>query len=378
MNESQSEKLQDYLTLSKMSYDNAIKYLIKKYGSAKDDYFRETSYQHFMNGEIKRPTRGKYSRGIEGLYAHHIAEIKYPDLANVETIKYLKYPFELQKKDGLVYCDVFEHLILHAIIVHETAGELGIGGYGLFILPMVQDWYIQGILPKPAWMQVAYHRAFMDPDETQKLVDYLNKQLIGEAIEILDFLKEPPAKTNTYEEWYDRVKEHIATVPGEYFKAGIIIDGNRSTPKIIKAVEEMAHYCNNSSMEITDEKFEAIFQKRFSKFFKPSGRLGLIKQIETAKNRRIENKIQADCQAASEAVSHQVKLIDAETILNNNGIQSSDSRENILFKIFQHKSSEIYPTFQDIKSARINSTKDRLLDELAVLLSEESTNSTQQ
>lgn len=62
--------------LSKFNYDEAVEFLLQKYGSAQDDYFRENSYQRFLKKEIKNITKGKFSRTSEGLYCHHIDEKK--------------------------------------------------------------------------------------------------------------------------------------------------------------------------------------------------------------------------------------------------------------------------------------------------------------
>ena len=57
-------------------------------------------------------------------------------------------PFEYQKADRLVYCNVLEHLILHIKIVEEprnkkaNALELqGIGGAICFLCPQINDYF---------------------------------------------------------------------------------------------------------------------------------------------------------------------------------------------------------------------------------------------
>lgn len=70
------DSYKEYLVLLSKSYEEANEVLLQKYGPAQDDYFREASYQRFMNGEIKSITKGKFSRTSEGLYCHHIDEIK--------------------------------------------------------------------------------------------------------------------------------------------------------------------------------------------------------------------------------------------------------------------------------------------------------------
>lgn len=58
----------EYKDLLLKTYDEAVVFLLQKYGSAQDDYFREKSYKKFMNEEIKNITKGKYPRTSEGLY----------------------------------------------------------------------------------------------------------------------------------------------------------------------------------------------------------------------------------------------------------------------------------------------------------------------
>lgn len=368
----QSKKLQGYITLSQLAYEDAVQFLLNKYGPAKDDYFREASYQRFLNGEIKAPAKGKYSRGGEGLYAHHIAEIENINLAGSIFIKYFEYPFELQKKSGLVYCDIFEHLILHAIIVHETDGVFGIGGYAGFLLPMVKDWYIQGNLPKPKWMQTAYQRAFMTANETQQLIDLLKENLVGdaleefEAFELLNANTVKQDKPDTMKLWFDRVTNRLDQIPLSYFQPWVILNGKRSNPKLSKAVDAMANYCDTTCGEITDDKFEEIFQKRFAKYFNYDARLELVRQKEAAKKQRIQSAIDRERQEANKnAIHHEIDVLD---VLAKFEIDSSTSRDAILWQIYSRKSSDIYPKFEDFKLSRVNFTRDKLLAELAQLL----------
>ena len=105
-----------YNSLLKMSYDDAVSLLLKKYGPSKADYFSEKSYQRFLNNEIKTISKGKISRTNEGLYCHHIDENKYLRISKPEVIKMFNIPFSSQRKESLVYCDIIEHAALHALI----------------------------------------------------------------------------------------------------------------------------------------------------------------------------------------------------------------------------------------------------------------------
>lgn len=164
-----------YNHLLTLSYDEAVTLLLDKYGQAKDDYFREKSYERFLNKEIKSIAKGKYSRTSEGLYCHHIDENKYSNLSNLQFILAYKYSFELQKKEKLVYCDLFEHLILHALITKETNGEYGFDGYSAYLYPTIIEWYIGRVqLLKKEWMIKCFERAFLSPEETRNLLIKIN------------------------------------------------------------------------------------------------------------------------------------------------------------------------------------------------------------
>lgn len=113
------DRMANYNYLLTLSYEEAITILQDKYGQAKDDYYREKSYKKFLNKEIKSIALGKYSRTSEGLYCHHVDEDKHINVSNKNFILRKKYSFELQKKERLVYCDLFEHLILHALIAKK-------------------------------------------------------------------------------------------------------------------------------------------------------------------------------------------------------------------------------------------------------------------
>ncbi|MBR6377449.1 MAG: hypothetical protein IKS05_06775 [Oscillospiraceae bacterium] len=86
----------------KLSYYELVNYLLSKYGPAQYDYFSTPA----CNAKNKRITRAG-----EGLYCHHIDEDKSQNLGDTYAAK--NSPYEWQKKERLVYCNILEHLILH-------------------------------------------------------------------------------------------------------------------------------------------------------------------------------------------------------------------------------------------------------------------------
>ncbi|WP_253723458.1 hypothetical protein [Spiroplasma citri] len=96
------------------------------------------------------------TRGNEGLYIHHIDEDKAIMLSTPAYAK--KNPFDYQKADHLVYCNLLEHLVLHIKIVEypnpaQNSGETcGVGGIYNYIVPELNDIY-SGIVYKQSWKQ---------------------------------------------------------------------------------------------------------------------------------------------------------------------------------------------------------------------------------
>ena len=85
-----------------MTYEELLSYLLQKYGGAVCDYF--------ATPECKSKNK-KVTRTAEGLYCHHMDEDKGWNLSNSAQAQ--MQPFEWQKKERLVYCNIIEHLILH-------------------------------------------------------------------------------------------------------------------------------------------------------------------------------------------------------------------------------------------------------------------------
>ena len=125
-----------YANLLALPYDEVVKYLLKKYGAAKQSYFKDTACT------MKNP---KVSRTSEGLYCHHIDEDKAIMLCNDKFAA--KNPYDYQKANRLVYCNLLEHLLLHVKIAENPSPDAnenelpGIGGAINFICKNLNDIY---------------------------------------------------------------------------------------------------------------------------------------------------------------------------------------------------------------------------------------------
>lgn len=221
-------KINYFLKLLDLSYIDLVQHLIQKYGEARDDYYRENSYKRFLKGEIKSITKGKFARSKEGLFCHHVYENKSLKLSDIDFIKKNKYPYRYQKKENLVYCDLIEHLILHAVIAKETNLEFGFPGFSAYIAPMIIEWYIDEKIPSPPWQQVARTKAIVTPEEAIEILYQANKS-IGKSF---------PRTLNKYLEEEQRKSEEQAK-KWEEFREKRRKRTQEEFDKIVKKIREM-------------------------------------------------------------------------------------------------------------------------------------------
>ncbi len=130
-----------------MNYEQCTNYLKTKYDNVPKDYF--------VDERCNQRPRGN-TRTNEGLYIHHIDEDKAILLSTTEWA--IKNPFDYQKADRLVYCNLLEHLVLHIKIFQfpnsnkNIIDDVGVGGIYAFIVPELNDIY-SGIKYKRQWKQ---------------------------------------------------------------------------------------------------------------------------------------------------------------------------------------------------------------------------------
>ena len=109
----------------------------------------------------------KVSRTKEGLYAHHKYEDHAIMLSHPEYAK--NNPYEWQKKENIVYCNLLEHLYLHILICEnpsESQNEneiVGFGGVVNFIVPELNDVY-SGWVSKQAWQNNCHNVIINDKE----------------------------------------------------------------------------------------------------------------------------------------------------------------------------------------------------------------------
>ena len=133
--------LSEYNIVKKYNYLEYCDYLQNKYGMGLCDYMRPSW--------TKNP---KISRTKEGLYAHHKYEDQAIMLSHPEYAK--NNPYEWQKKENIVYCNLLEHLLLHILICENPSNDknktVGLGGIVDFIVPELNDVY-SGWVSKQVW-----------------------------------------------------------------------------------------------------------------------------------------------------------------------------------------------------------------------------------
>lgn len=154
-------KLSEYRIVEKFNYSEYCDYLQEKYGIGLCDYMRPTWTKN-----------SKISRTKEGLYAHHKYEDHAIMLSHPEYAQ--KNPYEWQKKENIVYCNLLEHLFLHILICENPSADkntnekVGFGGVVNYIVPELNDVY-SGWISKQAW-QNNCHSIIIDQKEVYMIL----------------------------------------------------------------------------------------------------------------------------------------------------------------------------------------------------------------
>lgn len=94
-----------YENIKALSYSQYCEFLINKNGKVPDAYFKN---QFTRNNSISK----------KGFEVHHILENKVPNLSN--PLYSIQFPSVYQEPSHLLYCDLFEHYLLHILIVEEV------------------------------------------------------------------------------------------------------------------------------------------------------------------------------------------------------------------------------------------------------------------
>lgn len=181
-------RLDYYKPLLDFTYDELVDYLLIEHKEVKDNYFNQVSYEQKLKSKdkIKQISKGNYAKSSEGLYCHHIYENEEPSLSHPPTLWEKQLPYKYQEKEHLVYCDLIEHVILHALIAREYSSQLENKGYHS-LCGIVKKWYIDIKPPSNSkkgnngnkgneWELNGYYKSFLKPDEATVLLEYIEQK----------------------------------------------------------------------------------------------------------------------------------------------------------------------------------------------------------
>lgn len=157
----------EYEKVKKLSYYEYCDYLQNKYGIGKANYFYPSLNKN-----------SKVSRTNEGLIAHHKLETE-ACLLSTPSIA-MRFPYEWQKAENIVYCDYLEHLFLHILMseINERQDEdmdddipliRYPGGILVFLIPELNDVY-SGWETNMQWRKNCYEKIIKDKDVYLALV----------------------------------------------------------------------------------------------------------------------------------------------------------------------------------------------------------------
>lgn len=186
--------------IMKLSYFEYIEYLWNKYGKVPGDYFLDEKC-------TKKNT--KITRGNEGLNIHHIDDYRANDLSNSAK----NYPFEYQKANRLVYCNIIEQAILFMKIISEYKKDKP--GLGMFIIPTIND-YLAQIEYKQSWRYVARRICLDNKEKWFEIVKYFLQECSIKEVTILP-LCESWHKMFYYDDYLKNLNNYLSIFK-EYIK----------------------------------------------------------------------------------------------------------------------------------------------------------------
>ena len=188
-----------------MSYSEQVDYLLKKYGSAKYDYFYNESC---------KSRDSKVSRTKEGLVCHHIDEDKAIMLSSPSYAA--KNKFDYQKADRLVYCNLLEHLLLHIKIIieprHPEANLFerpGVGGI-VNICRTINDYY-GGRECKREYQKKLYESISNNMKDDIAILIYLTVFVKTNRPDCLSVLNEKNLTTDSYGEVVEELSKWVCS-----------------------------------------------------------------------------------------------------------------------------------------------------------------------
>ncbi|MBD5316848.1 MAG: hypothetical protein HDS11_04175 [Bacteroides sp.] len=374
-----NNKIQDYIDLIDLDYESAVKTLIKKYGAVTDDYFREKSYYRFFAGEIKSITKGKYSRTKDGLYCHHIAEDKYLNLTNKDFCKQQNVPYDVHKKENLVYCDLIEHLILHFLIAEKTNGEYGKPGAISYLLPTYTEWYVaKKHLPTYGWIKTCYDSAYLPKNDALSLFNQIKDRLSPNLAKYaektfkfyLDYFEhEDEIRAAEEKRTIHRVKNYVAPTLFNHEINKLDDLSKEASLLSMQALQEGSTdakiFVNKIIGQWLINELQAVIETKDRKLH-PQRWENLDKIVRFAKEREAIKAKEDELKLEKSTFK---EFHNKYPYLQNLDVDEKVSRDKLISLLYQEKYNRAYKTKKDYKKAALNTLREDLIIELNSILS---------
>lgn len=342
-------------------------FLLTKYGAATDDYFKESSYKKTLKskGKIKSITKGNTTRSSEGLYCHHIDENKHQSLSSALRLISSDLPFEYQKKERLVYSDLIEHAILHALISKEYPYPLGIEGYEQ-LSGTINQWYVEKRLPKKEWEINCYNKSFLEISEATELIEYIERTIIKKEVR----------------ERKEKEKQRLIDMIGNrypYLKEKGV-NQYSSRQELLINLYELCYEKKCSKDEYYELKKETSNNKLWNEFFEEVHDRQIVVDIARWEKEKKEQLIREEMWKKEQEILEEKQAREYEIYLeqfkehyprlDSMGIYPHTiTRQKILNGLYDLKYKNKYSK-KELKSKKINTVSDDLFEELKRLSNE--------
>lgn len=148
-------QMAEYQQVKDFTYEQYCDHLQAKYGIGLADYMTKS-----FN------INSKCQRTKDGLIAHHKKEDTTTAILSMKVIA-MRYPFDWQMRENIVYCDYLEHLLLHVLICKYLSSDepdfvkLGINYVVDSIVSELNDVY-SGWVARSQWRSNCHEKIIND------------------------------------------------------------------------------------------------------------------------------------------------------------------------------------------------------------------------
>ncbi|MFV9906154.1 hypothetical protein [Rickettsia conorii] len=173
----------------------------------------------------------------------------------------------IKRKDRLVYCDLVEHSILHFMIAKETSFKFGYPGYELHLKPMIEEWYVDKIIPNQEWRKNCYNKSFLDPQEAFDVLKEMQK-ILGKNYynTILDYYEEKKREEEASRKWEQEQEQRLKDEKDWWIRSAKLLHSKSPRKEIVENIYHLKYKYPTDNYNIDSSISYKEFDSKMKKY----------------------------------------------------------------------------------------------------------------